>query len=204
VLAPQGCTWLPNVVDANAVNRTPKSQIDARSRVGNALRNGDLIGVYSSPVRDPSMHSGSLRFGGPALTAISPEFWNSDAGHQALLTGYISIGPEQARVYIRDGELRRWQGQGSRSQAKPPRGSSALASDRRTTGPSPTYSLEALASWFTDRVRHLKDPPYPTADQDRKAACSHFGITAIPETTFRKIRRENTPDYWRKPGPRQG
>jgi hypothetical protein len=66
----------------------------------------------------------------------------------------------------------------------------------------PSYSPDSLGAWFLLRVGTWpKEEPPPTEPQDLEAARVFFD-GKIPRDEFRGIRREKTPETWRKSGPR--
>jgi len=70
--------------------------------------------------------------------------------------------------------------------------------------PAPTqeYSRKTLAAWFILRVKSWRSDVAPPSEKaDYEAACAMFG--EVPRDPFREIRREKTPENWRKPGPRR-
>lgn len=78
--------------------------------------------------------------------------------------------------------------------------SSQIAPDSRSPSSPRNYSENALRAWFTlDRATRPKVKPYPTEEQDHRAAEAYFG-QPIPRDEFREIRREKIPANERKTG----
>ncbi len=72
--------------------------------------------------------------------------------------------------------------------------------DGRSPSPSLHYSPNALRAWFhLDRLIRPKVKPYPTEEQDHRAAEAYFG-QSIPRDEFREIRRQKIPAHERKTG----
>jgi len=69
--------------------------------------------------------------------------------------------------------------------------------------PRAVFTAAALGYWFKLRVAtRPKSEPTPSESADFAAADAYFD--AVPREVFRRIRRDNTPESWRKPGPRKG
>jgi len=72
--------------------------------------------------------------------------------------------------------------------------------DGQSPSLSREYNTKALGAWFLlDRATRPKVKPYPTEEQDRRAAEAYFG-QPIPRDEFREIRKQKIPANERKTG----
>jgi len=88
-------------------------------------------------------------------------------------------------------------------ETRPPPKVAATASGAVAVLPRAVFTAAALGFWFKLRVATWpKFEPTPSESTDLAAAEAYFDT--VPRDVFRRIRRENTPESWRKPGPRKG
>jgi hypothetical protein len=178
---------------------------------------------------DGILPSNLLRPGDGELETIPPPRWWTKAGHDAINVGLWGPSRQKGYVLVREVDLEALLRPSDRSSSAPaddgilspasdssvPGGNTVASPDHApaeaacpmTNGQSserrPSYSPNALRAWFTLRVASWpQNAPPPIEDNDFKAAQLAFE-DHIPRDRFREIRREKTPENWRKSGPRR-
>ena len=66
------------------------------------------------------------------------------------------------------------------------------------------YSPQALGAWFMLRVRTWVNGVIPPTESQDLTAAADFFASKPPRDEFRRIRRDKTPENWRKSGPSSG